>query len=294
MPTDIMYYLQKQRRLSIGLLIGLFWLAGCAGDHPFDSSPATGQHAGQYYPGKFVWHDLLTNDTAAAERFYAELFGWRFKQLSEIDGAMILNRGKVIGRIADHFRNTVAAENAIWLSSVSVMEVTKASKMAQRLGGEVLDAPQRIEGRGETALIADSQGAVLVLLHSATGDHADTDVQPGDWLWMELWTHDIDKAAYFYKKLLGFSIDAVESNDEPSYLLLKDGGIKRAGIVKLTAKQIKPNWLPYVRVTDITATITKVTQLGGRVVMPPDPQYERGRVAVIADPTGGVLAVQQL
>ena len=30
--------------------------------------------------GKFVWHDLMTTDVAAAKRFYGELFGWKLEK----------------------------------------------------------------------------------------------------------------------------------------------------------------------------------------------------------------------
>ncbi len=286
--------MQWRGYLKICRLIGLFILSGCADDQQFYSLSVFGNSTEQHYPGKFVWHDLLTNDIAAAERFYAGLFGWRFKQTPDSEGVLILNRGRIIGRIVDHFQNTVAAENAVWLSWVSVTDVERATKAAQRIGGEVIEKPQQIEGQGEIALIADSQGAVLALFHSATGDPPETVIQPGDWLWMELWTQDIDKAAYFYKTLFAFSIEPGRQGGAQNYLLLKDGEKQRAGMIQSTLKQIKPNWLPYVRVTDITETISEVTSLGGRVVIPPDPQYDQGRVAVIADPTGGVLAVQQL
>ena len=30
-------------------------------------------------PNKFVWHDLMTTDVAAAERFYAAVVGWKIE-----------------------------------------------------------------------------------------------------------------------------------------------------------------------------------------------------------------------
>ena len=30
--------------------------------------------------GKAIWHDLVTDDPAAAERFYEGLFGWSFQK----------------------------------------------------------------------------------------------------------------------------------------------------------------------------------------------------------------------
>ena len=50
---------------------------GCgAAKHP----AITETPSGAELPGKFVWHDLLTSDPAAAQRFYSALFGWEFRQ----------------------------------------------------------------------------------------------------------------------------------------------------------------------------------------------------------------------
>ncbi len=36
--------------------------------------------------GKFVWHDLVTDDPAAARRFYGSLLGWEFEQTTHPRG----------------------------------------------------------------------------------------------------------------------------------------------------------------------------------------------------------------
>ena len=54
-------------------------------------------------PGKFVWFDLLTNDAAAAEKYYGGLFGWTFEPLEghENPYKMIREKGQPIGGIVD-------------------------------------------------------------------------------------------------------------------------------------------------------------------------------------------------
>ena len=33
--------------------------------------------SGERYPGKFIWHDLVTTDATSAAKFYEQLFGWQ-------------------------------------------------------------------------------------------------------------------------------------------------------------------------------------------------------------------------
>jgi hypothetical protein len=37
----------------------------------------------------------------------------------------------------------------------------------------------------------------------------------------------------------------------------------------------------------------KVAALGGRVILPPRPEIRNGTVAIVADPTGGAVALQK-
>ena len=58
-------------------------------------------------------------------------------------------------------------------------------------------------------------------------------------------------------------------------------------------KDVLPNWLPTIRVTDVHATVAKAVALGGRVIMAPRDDVRNATVAIIADPTGAALTVQQ-
>jgi hypothetical protein len=58
------------------LATGVASAIGCASSKPAPPlvAPApTGETL-----GKFVWHDLVSDDVPAARRFYGEMFGWQF------------------------------------------------------------------------------------------------------------------------------------------------------------------------------------------------------------------------
>ena len=56
---------------------------------------------------------------------------------------------------------------------------------------------------------------------------------------------------------------------------------------------MKPNWLPYLRVEDPAAMAARAESLGGRVILSPRPEIRGATVAIVADPTGGVVALQK-
>ena len=51
---------------------------------------------------------------------------------------------------------------------------------------------------------------------------------------------------------------------------------------------LEDNWLPYVKVENIKATVSKARELGGNVIL------EKEDVALLVDPTGAVFGVQAL
>ena len=57
---------------------------------------------------------------------------------------------------------------------------------------------------------------------------------------------------------------------------------------------VKPNWVPYIAVEDVMAITEKAKQLGGKLLIEPDKNVREGLVAIIADPSGAVFAIQQL
>ena len=112
------------------------------------------------------------------------------------------------------------------------------------------------------------------------------------WLWDELWTPDPEAATRFYQKLASYQVSTKEGGDRAYYVLVSEGQ-PRAGVTRLVATELKPNWLHYVRVADVKATVGQVESLGGRVLLAPSPKIRDGRVALIQDPTGAAVAIQE-
>jgi hypothetical protein len=63
-------------KAALAVVAGSALLLACS---THSSTPPAGPAtASGFHPGKFVWHDLVTRDPAAARRFYSALLGWEF------------------------------------------------------------------------------------------------------------------------------------------------------------------------------------------------------------------------
>lgn len=256
------------------------------------SLAARAEQGGQYHPGKFSWFDLVTDDLAAARRFYGEVFGWKFHAVgdkpesytfAELEGARI---GGMLQRPAP----AGVQRSARWLALISVDDPAKAVRYVEQQGGTVLVPLATIKGRGTHALFRDPDGAVFGVLKAEGGDRPDTPVVDGDFFWVDLLAPEPDRSAAFYSGLAGYEVSPGES-ERVKRLVLSSAGFARAGIVPKPEFVQQAGWLPYVLVDDVQAALGKVTAAGGSVLIPPREDVLDGNLAVIADPRGGVLGI---
>jgi predicted enzyme related to lactoylglutathione lyase len=266
---------------------GFMFLSGCASKQTASLPAITPTPTGQHQVGKFVWFDLLTEDVQAAQGFYKELFGWRFVDKSS-NYSVIYSGDKPIGGIAPHENKDPEKLESLWLASLSVENVDRAVSAIKARYGKVLDGPLDVKGRGRMAVIRDPEGAELVLIRAAGGDPVDADVKAGEWLWVDLFTRDAESANDFYGALAGYTVEAVKTDEDHSYNLLKKGDRAYGGVVELSWEDVEPNWLPYIKVADIEDTISRAEKLGGILVL------RIKNVAIITDPSGGAFGIQMV
>ena len=247
-------------------------------------------------PGKFVWHDLLTTDSPAVEKFYAGLFGWTFEAQAgrENPYKAIRLAGVPIGGIVDVSAKKAEVPSSTWLSYVSVADVDKAVAAIRSRNGKILREPGPVGSHGMAAVVVDPQGAILGLAKIAKGDPPDADVVPeGSFLWMEYVAEDAVGALAFYKDTLGYTAERIDGGAAVEYYALKAGDKPRAGLYPRPWKEVRSNWLPYVRVADAAAAARKAEALGGRILLAPKPEVRNGTLAIVTDPSGAALALQK-
>ncbi|HYA65797.1 MAG TPA: VOC family protein [Burkholderiaceae bacterium] len=115
--------------------------------------------------GAFSWTELLTNDVAAARKFYGQLLGWKIRDMegSPMDYRIISADDQDIGgmmTIPEHAKGMAPA----WGTYVTVKDVDETTGRVKALGGRILLAPQDIPGVGRFSVIQDPQGATLSLI----------------------------------------------------------------------------------------------------------------------------------
>jgi predicted enzyme related to lactoylglutathione lyase len=243
-------------------------------------------------PGKFVWADLVTDDVPAARKFYGQLFGWSFRNYG--DYVIASNDERPLAGLLPRQRPPDHPEaRPRWISYLSVPSVPLAESAVTKAGGKVLAPQQNFPKRGDQAVYADAEGAIFGVICSRNGDPQDFLAEPGDWIWIQLLSRDSKKAAEFYRAVGGYDVvENTETNRQSDFVLTSEG-YARATVRTIQAKnsQVPPNWLPFVRVKNLAASVAQAKQLGGRVLIEPKPELFHGKVAVIADPTGAAIGI---
>lgn len=113
----------------------------------------------------------------------------------------------------------------------------------------------------------------------------------GQFVWYELTTPDPDASIKFYRRFTNWGTQEFDKD----YTLFTSGGAPVAGIFRQTpemkAQGVPPNWMPYVEVSDVDASVSKAKSLGAAVMAGPDDIPGTGRFAVIQDPQGAVFGI---
>jgi predicted enzyme related to lactoylglutathione lyase len=277
-------------RFAIAGAVSLLVATAMAGE-PMRLPPLTTVSGSPRLPGKFVWADLVTDDVATARKFYGQLFGWTFRDLGNYTVAA--NDDRPLAGMFQRPRPNNPEARPRWFGYISVANVHGVQQTVTNAGGKVMAALRRMPDRGEQAVFADPEGAMFGVVKSSSGDPEDFLPDPGDWIWIQLFSHDAEKAAAFYKPIGGYDVlENTATNRLGDYILASDG-YARATIrtIPKEREELKPNWLPFVRVKSVTETAAKAKELGGKVLLEPNPDLFGGKVAVIADPTGAAIGL---
>ena len=111
-------------------------------------------------------------------------------------------------------------------------------------------------------------------------------------IWYELLTTDMDAAADFYRKAIGWTAKDWGNPDQP-YTILSSGDRMVAGVMSFPqdSSEAKPVWLGYVAVADVDKATEKLAGDGGTVHRQPQDIPDVGRFSVAADPQGAVFVM---
>lgn len=118
----------------------------------------------------------------------------------------------------------------------------------------------------------------------------------GRFLWQELRSRDPDAAAGFYTRVMPWKSQPFAPGAPYTVFVADDtGGRMVAGATALGddagAAETRPQWLGSIGSSDVDATVAEAVALGARVVQPAADMPNVGRMAVLADPQGGMFGV---
>ncbi len=118
---------------------------------------------------------------------------------------------------------------------------------------------------------------------------------PGTFCWPELATTDQPKAKEFYTRLFGWGFDDSPIGEGQVYTMLKLGGRQVGALFQMGKEQagMPPHWSAYVAVASADEAAKQAASLGGKIAMEPFDVMDHGRMAVIQDPQGAMVAVWQ-
>lgn len=243
--------------------------------------------------GQFVWHDLITPNSAGAHEFYRKTVGWK-QQAWDSDSSYLMfvaPNGPIGGAVEGR------EDTPHWLPYIGTDDVDSAVEAATRLGARVLTPAATLPSGGRYAVLADPQGAEFAMYSSNDSASDDAGSQPGQFSWHELATSVAPNIAFgFYAAL--FDWDEVSQTDMGPmgmYLIFGRNGRQLGGMYDKTSggRPGNPYWLGYVSVTDLEGTIERATSARGSVLVGPMDVPGGDRIAQLMDPYGAFFALHK-
>lgn len=109
--------------------------------------------------GDWLWDEIWTNDPEAIQAFYKSVVG--YDELFSGDGYdVLMHNGKWRAGIRQVRKGN---KHLVWVPVIRVADPEATTERVTELGGKVWIAPKDAPRKGETALIADTTGALLLI-----------------------------------------------------------------------------------------------------------------------------------
>lgn len=247
----------------------------------------------KHEPGTPSWVDISTPDTKASSEFYAALFGWTAEdQGPEAGGYVMLSQGgrSVAGMGPQQHELAAAGAPAVWMTYVTTDDVAATAKKVEAAGGGVMMPPMQVMDAGHMGIFTDPTGAVFAAWQPLQHIGAELVNEPVSLSWNELVTSDPGAVKDFYTEVFGWAFEDFEGPMD--YTEIKLDGRSVGGLMRKPPEMgpAPDHWATYFAVDDCDATVARVIELGGSVMVPPM-DIPPGRNAVVVDPHGATFNV---
>ncbi len=226
----------------------------------------------QYTPGTFSWTDLNTTDQEAAKTFYGDLFGWEFNDMPAGEGvvySMAALGGKYVAAISPQpQQQREAGVPPAWNSYITVEDADATAARAQGARRHRPRAAVRRHGGRTDGASSRTRRARWFLSGSPNSTSEPAWSTPparcrGTSSGPLTWT----ARPQFYGELLGWTTAPMEGSDMPYLVIQTADGHSNGGIRPPMPPGTPPFWLVYFATADIDASLAKVSELGGNVLV---------------------------
>ena len=112
--------------------------------------------------------------------------------------------------------------------------------------------------------------------------------------WIDLTVGDATRVRDFYAGVVGWKPEGVEMGGYQDFNMTQPStGTPVAGVCHARGVNagLPAQWLIYVTVADLEASVRRVAELGGALVRPVTDMGGQGRFAIVRDPEGAVCAL---
>ncbi|TCR93344.1 VOC family protein [Rhizobium sp. BK376] len=249
--------------------------------------------------GKFIWCELMTPDTAAAEKFYTSVVGWKTSDM-QVEGMPRYTIFEANGTGAAGMMDFPAELEGQgippnWTGYVAVDDVDQSAKDFAANGGAIRRPPEDIPGVGRFAVVADPQGAVICIMTPAPMDNPPPEIPmgtPGRIGWHELYTSNSEQALAFYSKVFGWTKDSdFDMGPMGVYRIFAHQGQQTGGMMTKPAEMPMSAWGYYFVVSGIDAAIERVKAGGGKVLNGPTEVPGDSWIIQAMDPQGAFFCL---
>jgi hypothetical protein len=246
--------------------------------------------------GRPVWYELMTTDTAAAEKFYGNVVGWTsapfdaspnpytvFKRSGQVDVAGLMERPEDMKM------------PPFWAMYVAVPTLEEGVVHIKRLGGGELSPVIEVPTVGRMQMMKDPQGAAFYIIQPAPREESPENApEVGEASWHELMTTDAPAAMKFYSDVFGWQPSETHDMGEMGKYLMfnRPHGMIGGMMNKPPAMaHVPPHWMIYFRVPDINAAVERIKANGGKILNGPMEVPGGDWIVNAMDPQGAAFSL---
>ncbi len=184
-----------------------------------------------------------------------------------------------------------------WMPHIQVADVAASAKRALDLGGREL----MLDGKGQWAVLLDPNGAAFGIIPVVSAEEVPSTngvaAQVGHITWLDLTVSDATTTRDFYRQVIDWSVQDVAMEDASEryadYNMVDADGNPAAGVRHARGVNLglPPIWMICLPVGDLTESVRRVREEGGKIIKATrgdDGEYVR---AVIQDLVGAYLSL---